>query len=141
MSDAKRLYNVMRGYIGREWDRLKELEREMAMNELDASGVSETPASPQPDARPAKVVIEIPEGSDPKDAARRILGVDGTADFVVVQKAYLRLSKRSLPSSMPNGSEEQMQAEMIYRRVQWAYQTLTADTPAIEKRFGSLEVD
>ena len=140
MSDAKRLYNVMRGYIGREWERLKHLERELAMNELDAPSVP-SPAPNNQDASVPKVVIEIPAGSDPKDAARRILGVEQEAEFVVIQRAYLRLSKRSHPSTMPGGSEEQRQAEMIYRRVQWAYQTLTADTPPIEKRFGSLEVD
>ena len=140
MSDAKRLYNIMRGYIGREWERLKDLERELAMKELEAPG--ETTATPSPDpSQPTKVVIEIPAGSDPKDAARRILGVDQDADFEAVRKAYLRLSKRSHPGQMPSGSEEQRQADMIHRRVQWAYNLLTADTSDIKKRFGSLEVD
>lgn len=140
MSDAKRLYNIMRGYIGREWERLKDLERELAMKELDAPADGAGTASPEA-AKSSKVIIEIPAGSDPKDAARRILGVEPDADFDAIRKAYLRLSKRSHPGQMPSGSEEQAQADMIHRRVQWAYNLLTADTSDVKKRFGSLEVD
>lgn len=134
MNEAKRIYNLLRGYIGKEWERIQSLEREAAIRELEED-------SPAPAAEDLENKITIPKGSDPKDKAREILGVEKDASFSEIRRAYMKLNKRSSPNMHPSGSEAARQARTIHRKVQWAYQTLTADTPDLQKRFQSLEID
>jgi hypothetical protein len=140
MSTGRRAYDLLRGYVGREYDRLQGLERISAEDELSQSmsdpslrAGSKGPSFPE--SKPSTKPI------DPKAHAARILGVPAGASFEEVRKSFERLNKRSDPSNFPSGSQEREQAGEIQRRVQWAYQTLTDGVDATVKRFRSLEID
>lgn len=138
MSTGRRAYDLLRGYVNTEYDRLRGVERISAEDELNEAmnspAASASLRSPsQPPAAPAPV--------DPKQHAARILGVDQGASFEEVRKSYEKLNKRSDPTNFPQGSPERKQASEIQRRVQWAYQTLSDGVDATEKRFRSLEIE
>lgn len=134
MNEARRLYNLMRGYVNQEWERLQNLERSAALEELNEAA---------PPAGSSRESYSAPEAEpvNPELKARQILGVKEDADFTEIRKAYVRLNKRTTPGTFTEGSEEERHSEEIRKKVQWAYQTLTKETPDLEKRFGSLELD
>lgn len=131
MSAGRRAYNILRGYIGREWDRIQGVETSAAEKEL---------LDYQAPVTVTKNVNSMPP-EDRATHARRLLGVTESAAFPEIRKAYERLKERSAPSNFPEGSAEATQAAEIHRRVNWAYQTLTADVDTTEKRFGTLEIE
>lgn len=139
MSTARRAYDLMRGYINHEYDRLKEMDLWDAWRELDS------PVDPA--KRPPSIEPEGPAGEqqapqqDQIDLARRILGVSETATFDEIRKAYERQNKRSDPSRFPEGSQERARAAILHRQINIAYQKLTESVPTTEKRFRSLEIE
>jgi hypothetical protein len=142
MSTGRRAYNLLRGYIGREWDRIKSWERLDALTELDDK-IDAPPgekAASEEDA-PEKTVVYIPEGSTREQAAAHILGVSEKASFQEIRFAFVKLSKRSDPSNFTSGTPEHTQARDIYKKVHWAYRTLTEEMSDSDKRFGSLEIE
>jgi hypothetical protein len=139
MSTGRRAYNLLRGYINREWDRIKTWERSDALRELE----DDTPAAPaqRPEDDPEKTVVYIPEGSTREQAAAHILGVSEKAVFQEIRFAFVKLSRRSDPSNFTSGTPECDQARDIYKKVHWAYRVLTENMSDSEKRFGSLEIE
>jgi hypothetical protein len=130
MSGARRAYDLLRGYINREWDRIQGVEELDARRELDQ-------ASRVPDNAGLPPI----ENQDPMEKARRILGVAADANYETIRKAFERLHQRSDPSNFPDGSEEQRRAESIHKRVMWAYRTLSESVTSSEKRFRNLELE
>lgn len=135
MSMGRRAYDLLRGYVNREWDRIRGVEESDAYRELEAA--TKTPhggdiPSTSSDSMPAH---------DPKGFARSVLGVGEKATFAEIRRAFERLSRRSDPANFPAGSNEQRQAAEILKRVNWAYRVLTEDANEVEKRFGSLEIE
>lgn len=144
MSTGKRAYNLLRAYVGREWDRIKNWEKIDALRELDSPVAHDPGTRPAQEASPPdpdKTVIYVPEGTTHEEAARHVLGVDTGADFREVRHAFVKLSRRSDPSNFKKGSVDYRKSHDIYKKVHWAYRTLTADMSDSEKRFGSLEID
>ncbi len=140
MSTGRRAYNLLRGYINREWDRLKEWERLDALRELDKpidAPQGEKPVEESPD----KTVIYVPEGTTRPQAALQILDLKEGASFTEIRHAFVKISRRSDPSNFPEGSMEQAQAKDVYRKAHWAYRILTEDMSDAQKRFGSLEIE
>lgn len=136
MSISNRAYNLLRGYIGREYERIQGLDRTDAAAEL-AAAMSQKANPPE-----AKVTPQSP--TDPADRAARaraVLGVSSAADFREVQTAFTRLNKRSDPAKFPADSPEAQQASIIQRRIQQAYRILTEKMDATEVRFQSLEIE
>jgi len=133
VSVGKRAYDLMRGYVHREWERIKDVEREYAEQELDEPIVPRAP-------RPADSQAPLPS-VNPGERARQLLGVGPEANFREIRKAFERLNKRSDPVNFPPGSAEAAQAAEIQRRVNWAYQVLTENVDVTEKRFKSLEIE
>ncbi len=134
MSTGRRAYDLMRGYVNREWDRIKGVEFDSAERELQE-------ALEQPTVRRTEVML--PDESlviDRQLTASKILGVPINAPYSEMQKAFDRLKKRSDASNFPSGSPEAAQAIEIQRRVQWAYGVLTEGMDVTEKRFRSLEI-
>ena len=132
---SNRAYNILRAYIGREFERIRGLERLEAMEELERpadwerlEGMDVPRAESQPIA-------------DPKEYARRLLGVSETATFNEIRTAFERLNERSSPAGFPVGSDEEREAREINKRVNWAYGELAKDFGDTEKRFSTLEFD
>lgn len=140
MSDFKRAYDMLRGYVNREWDRIRSVEWSTAWQELETAIRPEAPAR-DADAPAEPAAPEVQPGLDLDEVARNILGVAADADFEKVRAAFRRLHKRSDPSAFPAGSVEAHNAARIQQRVNWAYVRLTAGTSETERRFRSLEID
>ena len=131
MSDFQRAYDLLRGYVNREWDRIRAVDVRDAWKELQDSL---RPATNEPEPQiPASSEAAMSE-EEQADLARSILAVEKEASFE-------ELSRRSHPSNFPEGSEEGAKAARIHARVTWAYRLLTQDTPASERRFRSLDLD
>jgi hypothetical protein len=129
MSLGKRAYDMMRGYVNREWDRIQGEDWTKAESELFES--LQTPGYPVPPA-----AVEAPEVT-----ARKVLGVAPDADFAAIRHAFEKLCRRADPANFPGGSEEATHAAEILRRVHWAYGVLTENVDPTSKRFQSLEID
>lgn len=126
----------MRGYLNQEWERIRQVDESPEERELRESLETTAISSPRkPLVEPTHVEV------DPKDWARRILGVGQGADFAEIRKAFERLNSRSDPSKFPEGSNEGRQAAEIQGRVQQAYAILSENVNTTEKRFKSLEID
>ncbi|MEA2553990.1 MAG: hypothetical protein QOJ65_2166 [Fimbriimonadaceae bacterium] len=136
MSAGRRTYDLLRGYVNREWDRIHGMELTDAQKELD-DALDASSASYKITPRPR---VEIPP-EDAKAYARQVLGVEENADFETIRHAFEKLCKRSDPQRFPIDSEEAKQASDIQKRIYWAYNLLTENVDEIEMRFRSLEID
>lgn len=130
MSIGRRAYNVLRGYVGREWERIQHVEEDIAIKELNEEA--------KPQSRKASDLPPVPT-EDREAHARTLLGLGPTATFDDIRKAFERLNKRSDPANFPADSPEAKQAAEIQKRVHWAFGVLTEGMDATEKRFRSLE--
>jgi len=135
MSGPRRAYDLLRGYINREWDRISGVEELDAHRELKESAPIEREGNQQVYRR------EEYASEDPMLRARQILGVKESDDYEAIRKAFERLHKRSDPANFPQGSEEARRATQIHDRVLWAYQKLSENVGTSEKRFRNLELD
>lgn len=133
MSLGRRAYDLLRGYVNREWDRIHGIEEANARRELEES------LDPGAGEKPPVVGGEGP--ANPKAFARNILGVKEDASFAEIRKAFERLSRRSAPSNFAPETPEARQAAEILKKVNWAYKQLTEEMNSVEKRFASLEIE
>lgn len=135
MSTARRAYDILRGYIGQEWERIQGVEESSARQELNES-LRKPQATTAPSAESS-----APLATEDREAyARRLLGVSASASFDEIRKQFERLNRRSDPTNFPEGSAEANQAAEIQKRVHWAYGFLTEHMDTTEKRFRSLEI-
>lgn len=141
MSSGRRAYNMLRGYINREWDRMQGVDQDKAwreLNEMVGGKNAETEARQEVMDTAAGNIQQTPE--DREEHARKLLGVTKDATFDDIRKTFERLSKRSDPKNFPDNSEEAKQAADIQKKVNWAFLVLTEKMDATEKRFKSLEI-
>jgi hypothetical protein len=136
VSTGKRAYDLLRGYVHQEWDRIQGLERTDAIQELDDALDATSPNFKMP-PRPK---VDIPP-QDAETYARQVLGVAAKADFEAIRSSFEKLCKRSDPSRFPQGSAEAQQAADIQKRIYWAYDQLTKNLDETEIRFRSLEIE
>jgi hypothetical protein len=134
MSVGKRAYDMLRGYVNQEWERIQGVDLDQAKRELDAAMDMPRPIGEKSSTPPAPPM-------DPKERARQILGVNSDADFTAIRQAFEKLNTRSDPTKFPESSTERSQASDIQKRVCWAYDQLTDGMDATEVRFKSLEID
>jgi len=136
MSTGKRAYDLLRGYVNHEWDRLRGVEMSDAEREL-------ADAMDNPVAQPSRSHTSVPSHVTLTDTelARQILGVGPGATFAEIRQAFDRVRKRADPSRFPEGSAEAIQASEINQRVHRAYAILSEGVDSTEKRFRSLEID
>ncbi|HLK15393.1 MAG TPA: hypothetical protein VKT78_11365 [Fimbriimonadaceae bacterium] len=141
MSVPKRAYDLLRGYIGREYDRIQSVDFDGAAKELKEA--FQNPMKPGETPEPmVRVTTSRPATpAERRAAACTVLGVDDKADFGAIKTAYDRLNRRSDPKNFPKGSDEAKQAALIQRRVQDAYRYLADQADATEVRFKSLEIE
>lgn len=135
MDGPRRAYDLLRGYVNREWERIQGVEDSYAERELREAMEVPTVPAPEPQHLRAEPTV------DNLQLARRLLGVTVGATFGEIHQAFDRLNLRSDPNNFPPGSAEARQAAEIQKRVQWAYAVLTEGMDATEKRFRSLEID
>jgi glutamyl-tRNA reductase len=138
MSEAKRAYNILRGYVNQEWERVKGLEVMDAWRELDTPVVT-TPAAP------ANSSLDTPTSSmkanELEATARTILNVTAKASFDEIRKAFEQINQKVQPQNFESGSEEAKFAQELLRKATWAYQFLTKDMSPSQRRFRSLEIE
>jgi hypothetical protein len=139
MGEARRAYDLLRGYVNREYDRIRGVDFDNAERELNDSLQDYMP--PNTASTPQKATPPAEPTASREERARRILGVDANASFDEIRRSFERLNKRGDPSRFPVGSEEREHATSIQKSVQWAYGVLTANVDPIDKRFRSLEID
>lgn len=138
MGLGERAYNLLRAYIGREWERIEKITSKDARKELDDYLEHRTLATPKEEL-PAKVEDKI--AHDRIAEAYKVLGLSRDATLHEMKRAYARLSERSLPTNFPEGSEERKQAAQIHLRVQEAYDMLLPILDPRLKRFQSLDLN
>ena len=144
MSEAKRAYNILRSYVNREWDRIKNVDLD-AWRELDEP--TSAPKSTSTSEQHADSSLSDPTNpanrtaNDFEATARTILGVTAKADFDEIRKAYEKIHKRSQPDNFKEGSAEQEHAAELLRKATWSYNFLTKNVSQSEKRFRSLEIE
>lgn len=139
MSTGRRAYDILRGWVNHEWDRIREVERDLAQDELRQS--MEVPMVTRSVTREMTDAEVAAAKEDARAHARKLLGLEEGATFEDIRKAFDRLNQRSDPAKYPNGSAEQKQAAEIQTRIHWAYTQLTDGVDNIEKRFRSLEIE
>jgi len=132
MNEVKRAYDMLRGYVGREYDRVVSQDRENAYAELYQ------PSAPA--ESPVELLPPVP-AVDPKTEARRILGVQPGDAIEVIDISYHQLLDRSDPKKFDAGTEIQAKAQEIQAIIRWAYGILTDDLDSPSKRFRSLEIE
>lgn len=133
MSTGKRAYDLLRGYVHREWERIQGVAQSDAERELE-----ESLRAPSTD-RATPVEARTPVERNAR--ARTLLGVAPDASFAEIRKQFERLDKRCDPENFPAGSAERREAAELQRLARWAYQVLGEDVDATEKRFRSLEIE
>ena len=134
MNEVKRAYDMLRGYVGREYDRVVAREHDEAYAELYQPSTSVASVeSPTP--------MPTPTVADPKAEARRILGVLPTDAIEAIDAAYHQLLDRSDPKKFEADSEMQVKAQEIQVKIRWAYGVLTEELDSPSKRFRSLEIE
>lgn len=137
MSDAGRVYNVLRAYVGREWERVKDLDRKLAFEELDRASNPSAPAIPAESATGGNPLSE----AELEAQACKILGVETGEEFSVIRRQFDRLNERSKPDNFPENSPEREVARQLHARVKWAFLYLSRNVSETTRRFGSLEID
>jgi hypothetical protein len=136
MSTGRRAYDLLRGFVNQEWERINLVGESPEVRELRES-LELTSIKSTEKVTVRESYVEV----DPKEWAQKVLGVTPGADFVEIRAAFERLHTRSDPSKFPSGSEEAAQANEIHVRVQKAYAILSEGFDSTEKRFKSLEID
>lgn len=138
MNTPRRAYDLFRGYVNHEWDRIQGADPY-----TDAEKELQDPLE-----SPVKFTETAPEGLiysttnlSQETIARRVLGVDEGASFGEIRTAFERIIKRTDPANFPEGSEEATLAAEIHRRVHRAYWILTEGMDSTEKRFRTLEIE
>src|SRR5689334_16165361 len=104
MGPGRRAYDLMRGYVNREWERIQGVDLGSAERELEEALRNPTPyTKPADSTSPTPAPTMSPE--DRTATARRILGVGSDAKFDEVRRAFEKLNRRSEPANFPEGSE------------------------------------
>ncbi|HTQ09521.1 MAG TPA: J domain-containing protein [Fimbriimonadaceae bacterium] len=141
MGEAKRVYDLLRGYVNREYDRIRGVELDEAERELNDVIAGSTPSKTSLSSANTPAVGSVEPVASREERARRILGVTEQSSFDEIRRAFERLNKRGDPSRFPGNSPEREHAASIQKSVQWAYGVLTVNVDATEKRFRSLEIE
>ncbi|MCW5942462.1 MAG: hypothetical protein KIS66_09540 [Fimbriimonadaceae bacterium] len=137
MSTGRRFYDLMRGHLNQEWDRLRGLDTLDAYDELNAA------VNPGTAVEPSVTVTQrtVTDPAEKRKIALGILGIEEGASYQDTRQAFERLSRRSNPANFPENSPERNQATEIHRKVHWAYGVLTEEVDPTEKRFRNLELE
>ena len=134
MDGARRAYDILRGYIGQEWERINSPAGDPALEAFEA----EMARLPQPP--PANVPIEVAHALTP-EAARKILGAEPDESFGAIKRRFDRLYERSNPARFAKGSDEARQAANIRTRVAAAFKVIQEAASPTDRRFGTLEIE
>jgi hypothetical protein len=137
MSTGRRAYDLLRGYINHEWERIQGVYEDSAEKELNDAIDGPLPRKPTEGTDPAYEVVVLTQ----EEKARQILGVAPNASFEDIKKAFDKLNERSNPSNFPGDTAEAEQAAEIRSRIYKAYRILADKFDPTETRFKSLEIE
>lgn len=137
MGLGDRAYNLLRSYIGREWERIEKVREISARKELQEYL---DPSVQNPDASISKPP-PVPAKDGKVAEAYKVLGLKSGAQLKEVKQAHAKLSERSLPANFAEGSEERKKAAKIHLLVQEAYDLLLPILDPRLKRFQTLDID
>ena len=144
---SNRAYNLLRAYIGREWDRIESVAGD-ARRELDdyLNGREHRPApntGPEPESQPVRGTKQAEKSEEEREIeeAYRVLNLEPQATLADLKRSFKVLSERSLPSNFPEESEEQKKAAVIHERVHMAYDLLLPILDPRLRRFKSLWIE
>ena len=133
MDGARRAYDILRGYIGHEWERMNTPANDPSLEAFEA----ELARLPQP---PTQIPAQLREVLTP-EAARKILGAEPDESFGAIKRRFDRLYERSDPARFAKGSDEARQAANIRTRVAAAFKVIQDAASPTDRRFGSLEIE
>lgn len=136
MNGGRRAYDILRGYINTEWERIQGVDSDSAASQE----LNDALAGPKPIATDGDAPAQL-SSADEESLARQVLGVGREAGFEDIRAAYQRLSERCDAKNFPSGSEEARQADKIRVRVQKAFRILSDKFDSTETRFRSLEIE
>lgn len=142
---GKRAYNLLRAYVGREWERIESVFESDARSELNDFLESKPAITPQPPATTEQAPEAEPtQNAEPgkmtEQTAYRVLNLSQSSGLSDLQREYKRLSERSLPTNFPEGSEERKKAAEVHLRVQEAYDVLLPKMDVRLRRFQNLDL-
>jgi hypothetical protein len=140
MSTGRRAYDLLRGYVNREWERIQGVDEISAEQELNDALEGPVNRNRNVTTTFETAEYEVVLLSD-EDKARQILGVANDATFDEIRKAFDRLNDRSDPAKFPVGSPEAEHAAEIRSRVHRAFRILSDKFDSTETRFKSLEIE
>lgn len=136
MSLGRRAYNIARGVLGREWDRVEavfqgsaEAELNQAMN--DPSYSVQARPTPPPIPRQAPLTPEL---------ARKVLGVSDQATFAEIRNTYQKLLVEIDPEKFPSDLALRSRASQMRETLKAAYLVLMEGQDETDVRFGSLDL-
>ncbi len=135
MSSFRRGYDILRAYIGREWERIETITESKAREELNSYLNHSTPP-PIPVEKKNDLSGPLSEAD-----ALKILNLSRDSNAEDLKRAYSRLINRSKPDNFPEGSEERKQAARVHLRVQEAYDLLLPKLDQTHQRFTNLDID
>lgn len=142
MGMGRRAYDLLRAYVGREWERIETVYERSARTELN-DFLDHQPTPPafskkneEPEATPSAQDMGMTEA-----VAMRVLNLHPNSTLADLQREYKRLSERSLPTNFPEGSEERHKAAQVHLKVQEAYDVLLPKFDVRVKRFQTLDLD
>jgi preprotein translocase subunit Sec63 len=136
MSTGRRAYDMLRGYVNQEWERIRGVDDKDAEAELrDSMSINSI------QIERTEVITRAATPEETRAWAMKILGISEASEFTEIRKAFERLNTRSDPANFPAGSPEAKQAGEIQAKVRQAYSLLTDEIDSTEKRFKSLEID
>ena len=157
MGLGDRAYNLLRAYIGREWERIENVREVSARDELNSYLQGPKPSAPPSESNTTYTSRTYPtdqsdqtaksdhnkqdEEKQKRETAYEILGLRSTATLEDLKRAYARLSERSLPAHFPEGSDERKKAAEIHLRVQESYDILLPLLDPRLRRFQSLDIE
>ncbi|KAA0225032.1 hypothetical protein FCG40_10220 [Fimbriimonadia bacterium ATM] len=146
MSITRRAYDLLRAYVGREWERIESVFERDARKELDdylKAGKPTDTVPPPPPPSPARHRTPAEQAKEESriERAYKVLNLSPGASLQDLKRAYKRLSERSLPTNFPEGTEERRKAAEVHLKVQEAYDTLLPLLDQRLRRFQSLDLD
>jgi hypothetical protein len=140
MSEARRAYDILRGYVNYGWDHVAHREESDAEQELRTAIATTIEPSPVPVPSYTSSVIPS-ESAITLDQARKLFEVSVHATSQQITQAYDELRMVADPSRFSEGSSAFHRARLLMRRLDAARNLLMENIDPTVRRFERLEIE